>query len=258
MAATIRLARRGRKAYKLFDIVVADKRAPRDGRYIEKLGTYNPNVHPYEVVLNEEKAFEWIMKGASPTETAKKLLSEKGVMLRKHLQVGVNKGAIKQEEADKKYAAWLEDKAKRNAEALEKLSKDEQQKLKDRLAAEKKIAEARKEAIKQKEVAEELGETTEAPAAEEAGDATAEAAPADTAEAPATEEAKTEEAPEAKTEEAPKEEPKAEEKEEPAKEEAPKAEEKKESAPAEAAADKEEPKAEAKEEAPAEAEKKEE
>lgn len=266
MATRIRLARRGRKGYKLFDIVVADSRSPRDGRFIEKLGTYNPNVHPFSVELNEESAFNWIMKGAQPSETARKLLSDYGVMLRKHLQVGVDKGAIKQEEADKKYQAWKEDKAKRVAALLEKISKDEQQQLKDRRAAEQKVAQARQEAIQKKElaveeeaVAEETAEASadavEAPAAEEAAKAEeqpAEEAPAEVAqkeEAPKEEAApeKEEVAPEAAKAEAPEE--KKEEKKEEAKAEAPeeKKEEKKEEAPKAAAEEKPEAKEENKE-----------
>ena len=110
MAVKIRLARRGRKKAPRYDIVVADAKAPRDGRFIEKVGTYNPTTHPATVVLKADRALDWLMKGAEPTDTARTLLSHEGVMFRKHLQVGVNKGAITQDQADEKYEAWRQQK----------------------------------------------------------------------------------------------------------------------------------------------------
>ena len=101
MAVKIRLARRGRKKLALYDVVVADARSPRDGRYIEKLGIFNSNTDPVTVDINDDKALDWIMKGAQPTDSARTILSKRGIMLRKHLQIGVQKGAITQEEADK-------------------------------------------------------------------------------------------------------------------------------------------------------------
>ena len=108
MAVKIRLARRGRKKLAMYDIVVADARAPRDGKFIEKIGTYNPNTNPASIVLNEANALKWIMNGAQPTDTTRAILSYKGVLLKKHLQVGVNKGAISQEAADAKFGDWKE------------------------------------------------------------------------------------------------------------------------------------------------------
>ena len=212
MAVKIRLARRGRKKLALYDVVVADARAPRDGRFIEKLGTYNPNTDPATINVDEEKAFEWVMKGAQPTDTVRAMLSYKGVMMRKHLQIGVNKGAITQEQADKKLADWLKGKEDKIASKIEKLGKAKEEATKERLAAERKVSEARAQALKEKaagivaaDQAVEAAEsaTEEAPAAE----APAEEAPA--AEAPAEEapaaEAPAEEAPaaEAPVEEAP-------------------------------------------------------
>ena len=110
MAVKIRLTRRGRKKLALYDVVVADARSPRDGKFIEKLGTYNPNVHPAVVELNDDRSLYWVMVGAQPSDTARTILSHRGIMFRKHLQVGVNKGAITQEEADKKFEAWKADK----------------------------------------------------------------------------------------------------------------------------------------------------
>lgn len=109
MAVKIRLARCGRKHLAEYEIVVADARAPRDGRFIEKIGNYNPNTVPSTVRVNEESAVKWLLRGAQPTDTVKNLLSKKGVMLKKHLQVGVLKGAITQEQADEKFINWKTD-----------------------------------------------------------------------------------------------------------------------------------------------------
>lgn len=110
MAVKIRLARHGRKKKPVYSIVVADSRSPRDGRFIEKLGIFNPNVHPAHIELHEDKALDWVMKGAQPTETMRTILSTTGVMLRKHLQVGVLKGAISQDVADQRYEEWRKNK----------------------------------------------------------------------------------------------------------------------------------------------------
>ena len=110
MAVKIRLQRHGRKKRAFFHIVVADSRAPRDGRFISKLGTYNPVTNPASIDLNLDKAVEWLFKGAQPTDTARAILSYKGVMYKHHLQTGVNKGAISQEQADEKFSKWLEEK----------------------------------------------------------------------------------------------------------------------------------------------------
>ena len=99
MAVRIRLSRHGRKKKPIYYVVVADSRSPRDGRFIEKLGIFNPNVHPAAFDVDLERAFYWVMTGAQPSESVRTLLSREGVLLRKHLQIGVNKGAITQEEA---------------------------------------------------------------------------------------------------------------------------------------------------------------
>lgn len=106
MAVKIRLARRGRKNMPLYDIVVADARAPRDGRFIEKLGNYNPHTQPASVRLRREEAFRWLMKGAQPTDTVKNILSRQGILLQKHLAIGVAKGAITQSVADARLTSW--------------------------------------------------------------------------------------------------------------------------------------------------------
>jgi small subunit ribosomal protein S16 len=153
MSVKIRLTRRGRKKLALYDIVVADSRSPRDGKFIEKIGSYNPGTHPATVVLDDTKAFEWVMDGAEPTDTVRHLLSGRGIMFKKHLQIGVNKGAVKQEVADKKFEDW---KVAKEA-ALVKKSGDLVTKKadarKERLAAEAKVNDARKEALVSKKSA---------------------------------------------------------------------------------------------------------
>ncbi|MEY3242358.1 MAG: ribosomal protein s16p [Bacteroidota bacterium] len=110
MAVKIRLQRKGRKKAPFYHIVVADARAPRDGRFIEKIGTYNPLTVPASISLQNDRAFHWVMVGAQPTDTVMAILRFKGVMFQKHLQLGVNKGAITQEQADTRLAAWMEEK----------------------------------------------------------------------------------------------------------------------------------------------------
>ncbi|MDI9879849.1 30S ribosomal protein S16 [Flectobacillus longus] len=169
MAVKIRLARRGRKKLAIFDIVVADARAPRDGRFIEKIGTYNPNTNPASINLNDDKALQWVLNGAQPTDTARAILSYKGVLLKKHLQVGVNKGAISQETADTKFNEWKNVKdSKISGKADSLLSKKEAEKA-ARLADEAKVNAARAEAIAKKNAVVE-----EAPATEEASQEVAE------------------------------------------------------------------------------------
>jgi small subunit ribosomal protein S16 len=94
----------------MYDVVVADARAPRDGRFIEKIGTYNPLTVPATIELNDERAFKWLMNGAQPSDTVKAMLSYRGIMLKKHLQIGVIKGALTQDQADSKLADWLKGK----------------------------------------------------------------------------------------------------------------------------------------------------
>ncbi|MEQ8478463.1 30S ribosomal protein S16 [Fulvivirga sp.] len=209
MSVKIRLTRRGRKSQAIYDVVVADARSPRDGKFIEKIGRYNPNVNPAFIELDEGKAFDWVMKGAQPTDTVRAMLSYRGVMYKKHLQVGVNKGAITQEEADKKFAAWQDEKLAKVEAKKDNLAKDTASKAKARKEAEEKVKEARAESLRKK--AEELNasaEEAEAPAAE----ATEEAAETAEVEAPAAEapvetpEAAAEETPEASAEEEKKEE----------------------------------------------------
>jgi small subunit ribosomal protein S16 len=152
MAVKIRLARRGRKKLALFDVVVADARAPRDGRFIEKIGTYNPNTNPATIKLNDEKALQWVLNGAQPTDTVKAMLSYRGILLRKHLQIGVNKGAITQEQADQKFNDWKQAKESKITGKVDTLAQKKAEDAKARLAAEAKVKEARAEAISKKKV----------------------------------------------------------------------------------------------------------
>jgi small subunit ribosomal protein S16 len=156
MSVKIRLARRGRKKLSLFDIVVSDARSPRDGKFIEKIGVYNPNTNPATIELNEQKAFTWLMNGAQPTDTVHAMLSYKGILYKKHLQVGVNKGAITQEAADAKLAAWIEAKTNKIEGKKTKLADAKDTAAKARLVAETKVNAAREEALKNKNKVEEV------------------------------------------------------------------------------------------------------
>lgn len=173
MAVKIRLARRGRKKLALYDVVVADVRSPRDGRFIEKLGTFNPLTNPATVNINEDRAFHWLMVGAQPTDVVRTMLSHKGILFRKHLQVGVNKGAISQEEADRRLQEWKSAKDAKFQSTRNKLQQAKDQEAKSRIEAEAKVKEARAEAIRQKAVVQEqaaaASEAAEAPAEEAAG-----------------------------------------------------------------------------------------
>ena len=171
MATKIRLQRGGRKSYAFYRIVIADARAPRDGRFTEKIGTYNPNTNPATVDLNFERALYWVECGAQPTDTVRNILSREGVYLMKHLKGGVKKGAFDEATAQKKFDAWKADKQK----GLEKVAADEAKAKKDVAAAQLKAEKAQNE--------EQAKKVAEKKAAEAAAKAEAEAA----AEAPAEE-----------------------------------------------------------------------
>ncbi|MFZ4613579.1 MAG: 30S ribosomal protein S16 [Bacteroidia bacterium] len=178
MATKIRLQRHGKKGNAFFHIVVADGRAPRDGRYIEKLGTYNPVTNPATIELNFERAVHWVSTGATPTDTTKALLSYKGVMMKEHLLRGVAKGALTLDQAEVKFQDWLNAKEAKISGKINKLAATKKSSLEEKLANEKAVKDARTKAISDK-------------AAEVAAATLAAATPAeDTAsEAPATEEA---------------------------------------------------------------------
>jgi len=164
MSVKIRLARRGRKKQAIYDVVVADARAPRDGRFIEKLGTYNPNTNPASININNERALTWLLNGAQPTDTVKAMLSYRGVMLKKHLQIGVLKGAISQEQADAKFNAWLSEKDTKIEGKKDQLATAKADARKAALAAETAKNQARIDAIQAREAA---AAAAAAPAVEE-------------------------------------------------------------------------------------------
>ncbi len=157
----IRLARRGRKKLALYDVVVTDARSPRDGKFIEKIGTYNPTTVPAGIELKDDRAFHWLMNGAQPSDTIRAVLSYRGILYKRHLQIGVNKGAITQEQADTKLAEWLKTKEAKIQSKIDSVSKAKLDKAKSRKEAETKVKEARAEAIRKK------GIVAEAPAATE-------------------------------------------------------------------------------------------
>jgi small subunit ribosomal protein S16 len=224
MATKLRLQRHGRKGKPFFHLVAADERAKRDGRFIEKLGVYDPNTNPATIEINFDKTLDWVMKGAVPTDTVRALLSYKGIMYKKHLLGGVSKGAFTEAEADKRFDAWLGEKADKIQGQTEKIASDDKADSDKRFAAEKakneKIAAAvaaKNTPVEEAPVAE---EATEEVATEEAPvEVATEAAPVEevkveepVAEAAPIEEVKAEEpVAEAKTEEAPAEEAKKEE-----------------------------------------------
>lgn len=181
MPARIRLQRHGKKNQPFYHIVVADGRAPRDGRFIEKLGTYNPLTNPATIELNEESAVQWLKNGAQPSSTVRRILSYKGVLLRRHLQIGVEKGAISQEVADARFNEWKQAKDAKVASAKSNAESAKRDVAKARMEAERKHNEAKAEVVAAKrkaaaeaeaaakaeaEAAEAAAETTEAPAAE--------------------------------------------------------------------------------------------
>lgn len=166
MPVKIRLRRQGRKKAPFYHIVAADSRAPRDGKFLEKLGVYNPMTNPASIELDVDKAVQWLENGAQPTDTARAILSYKGALYKKHLLRGVKKGAFSEEEANKKFEAWLQEKdAKINAKS-EGLTKAAEKDAADRLKAETAVNEARAKAIAEANtpVVEEAAE--EAPAAD--------------------------------------------------------------------------------------------
>ncbi len=150
MAVKLRLARHGRKRYAYYHIIVADARSPRDGRLIERIGTYNPNTNPATIELNFDKALSWLKNGAQPTETVKRILSYKGVLMMKHLHDGVKKGAFDEAEAEKRFQAWLKEKSAKINAKIETLSKEQTDLEKARFEAEAKVNQERAQAIAKK------------------------------------------------------------------------------------------------------------
>jgi small subunit ribosomal protein S16 len=199
MPTKIRLQRHGKKGYAFFHVVVADSRAPRDGKFIEKLGVYNPNTNPATIDIDFDRSLYWVKTGAQPTDTCRALLSYKGILHKDHLDRGVQKGALTQEQADKKFEAWLADKEGKIQGKKDMLSKSKEELEKAKLKAEQEA--------KDKKAAEIAAKNTPEPVAEK--EAPAEDVEAATEETPAAEEKTEEIAAEAK-EEAPAEEEKKE------------------------------------------------
>ncbi|MBE7175683.1 MAG: 30S ribosomal protein S16 [Mucilaginibacter polytrichastri] len=170
MATKIRLQRHGKKGRPFYYIVVADARAPRDGRFIERIGSYNPNTNPASIDLNFEKALDWVNKGAQPTDTTRAILSYKGVLLKKHLQGGVKKGAFTEEQAESKFNEWLSGKDGAIQLKKDKLAGNKEDVRKAALAEEVKKKEARAAAIAAKNTppAEETPEEAPEASADEA------------------------------------------------------------------------------------------
>jgi small subunit ribosomal protein S16 len=182
MSVKIRLQRHGKKGKPFFHIVAADARSPRDGKFIERIGSYNPNTNPATIVLDTDKAVTWLFNGAQPTDTARAILSYKGVLYKAHLNKGVKKGALTQEQADAKFNAWLDAKDAKIQTKRDGLSSAKEQALAEQLKAERAVNEARIAAraaaeaaahaeanpVAEEEVAEEVVAAEEAPAVEEA------------------------------------------------------------------------------------------
>ncbi len=209
MPVRIRLQRHGKKGKPFYWIVAADARAKRDGKFLEKLGTYNPNTNPAQIEVNVDNSVKWLQNGAQPTETARRILSYKGVMLKHHLMGGIAKGALTEEQVEKKFQAWLDEKAQKVEAKKDNLAKAKEEAKAKQLEAEKEVSDKRKAANEPVEEAVEAAvETTEEIAEEtaEVVEETAEAVAETTEEV--VEEAKeaTEEAAEATPEEDKKEE----------------------------------------------------
>ena len=173
MATKIRLQRGGRKGYAFYGIVIADVRAPRDGKFTEKIGTFNPNTNPATVDLNFERALYWVENGAQPTDTVRNILKSEGVYMMKHLRGGVKKGAFDEAAAQKKFDAWKENKLKGFEAISEKDAKAKKDALAAAFEAEKKVNEAIAKKVADKKAAK---AQADAPATEEATEAPAEEA----------------------------------------------------------------------------------
>jgi len=174
MPVKMRLARHGRKRYAYYHVVVADSRAPRDGRYIERIGTYNPNTNPATVDLDFDKAYDWLTKGAQPTDTVRQILSYKGVLYKKHLMGGVKKGAFDEAEAEKRLESWIAEKEAKIQAKIDRLAGEAAAETEKQLEAETKIKEERAAAIAAREA--ELAAEAEAAVKAEEAEAAAEEA----------------------------------------------------------------------------------
>ena len=187
MPAKIRLQRHGKKGQPFYHIVVADSRAPRDGKFIEKIGTYNPLTNPAQINIKFDRALYWYSVGAVPTDTTRSLLSKVGVMMKYHLMRGVQKGAMTEEQAEIKFQNWMKEKEARNANIVKADEEKSRNEKKTRMEAEKQINETRAAEIAKRKLAEmEARKAAEAAAQAAAEEAAEEAAPqAEATEAPA-------------------------------------------------------------------------
>jgi small subunit ribosomal protein S16 len=183
MSVKIRLARHGKKGFAYFHIVVADSHAPRDGRFIERIGTYNPNTNPATIELDGDKALDWMAKGAQPTETCRRILSYRGVLLKKHLLEGVKKGALTEETANAKWEAWMQEKERKVQAKHNELAQSSHDEVKARLEAEAKAKEAKATVVAQKR-SEQAMKEAEAKATQEAEETATEVAAEATPSAP--------------------------------------------------------------------------
>ena len=209
MATRLRLQRRGRKNHPFYQIIVADSRAPRDGRSIERIGSYNPNTNPATITLDFDRALYWLQAGAEPSDTVRNILSNEGVLMKKHLLGGVAKGALTEEVAETKFNEWVESKQKKTDSVLSKDQEKQRAEYKARLEAEKKANQARVDELNKKkaeeaakleaEKAAKAPKVEEAPAKEEKEEAPVEE-PSKETEAPVEEPAKEEESKEDKAE----------------------------------------------------------
>ncbi len=181
MATKIRLQRHGRKGYAFYPIVVADSRAPRDGRFIERIGSYNPNTNPATISLDFDRALYWVETGAQPTDTVRSILSKEGVMLMKHLRGGVKKGAFTEEEAKRRFDAWMADRTKAVDATKAKLASEAASAAKARFDAEVEKNRAKGEEVAKKKAELLAAEEAAAKAALEAESAAADAEVAEAA-----------------------------------------------------------------------------
>ncbi|MCM1290737.1 MAG: 30S ribosomal protein S16 [Prevotella sp.] len=172
MATKIRLQRHGRKGYAFYPIVIADSRAPRDGKFIERIGSYNPNTNPATIDLNFDRALYWVEVGAQPTDTVRSILSKEGVMLMKHLRVGVKKGAFSEDEAQKRFDAWKAKHVKGVDDFKAKLAAKEAEEAKARLTAEEEKNRLKGESVAKKKAELLAAQEEAAKAAVEAENAT--------------------------------------------------------------------------------------
>lgn len=175
MPVRLRLQRKGKKGYPFYWIVAADSRSVRDGKFLEKVGTYNPNTNPATIDLDVDAAVKWLNNGAEPSDTTRAILSYKGVLYKKHLLGGVQKGAFTMEEAEKKFSAWLDEKANKIAQKTTNLAKAKADAKAKALAAEKALNEEKLAAAKAAEEAAILAESEAKMAAKAAEEAAAQA-----------------------------------------------------------------------------------